>query len=172
MSLAQALAFTLREEGGQVDDPADHGGATNRGVTQSTYDGSRRGLGFVLRDVREISARETEDIYQTLYWGPAHCDELEPRLGICHFDWAVNHGVVGAIQTLQRALAVSPDGIFGPGTRRAAASAEPMITITRYLAVRRAWYRDRVKDEPDQTRFLAGWLGRMERLEAYLETLA
>ena len=31
------LAFTLREEGGYVDDPADPGGATNMGITLATY---------------------------------------------------------------------------------------------------------------------------------------
>jgi len=30
------LAFTLREEGGYVDDPADPGGATNMGITLAT----------------------------------------------------------------------------------------------------------------------------------------
>ncbi len=31
------LAFTLREEGGYVDDPADPGSATNMGITLATY---------------------------------------------------------------------------------------------------------------------------------------
>jgi lysozyme family protein len=31
------LAFTLRQEGGHVDDPADPGGATNMGITLATY---------------------------------------------------------------------------------------------------------------------------------------
>jgi lysozyme family protein len=31
------LAFTLREEGGYVDDPADIGGATNMGITLASY---------------------------------------------------------------------------------------------------------------------------------------
>jgi len=31
------LAFTLRAEGGYVDDPADPGGATNMGITLATF---------------------------------------------------------------------------------------------------------------------------------------
>jgi lysozyme family protein len=31
------VTFTLREEGGYVDDPSDPGGATNMGVTLATY---------------------------------------------------------------------------------------------------------------------------------------
>lgn len=172
MSLAQALAFTLKEEGGYVDDPDDHGGATNHGVTQGVYDSYRRGLGVAPGDIREMSAQETADIYRTVYWAPAHCEELEPRLGVCHFDWAVNHGVTGALQTLQLALALPADGVFGPATRAAVDFANAEAAIARYLAARRTWYLDRVKDEADQARFLDGWLGRVGRLQAYLETLA
>lgn len=171
MSFTQALAFTLREEGGYVDDPADHGGATNRGVTQKTYDDYRRSRGLALRSVRGMDALETAAIYQHLFWEPAHCAELETHLAICHFDWAVNHGVTGAIRTLQSALGISADGIFGPGTRGAAESADADKALSQYLALRRAWYLERVKAEPDQARFLAGWLGRVDRLQAYLGTL-
>ena len=31
------LAFTLKEEGGYSDNPADPGGATNMGITLATY---------------------------------------------------------------------------------------------------------------------------------------
>jgi len=31
------LAFTLRQDGGYVDDPADPGGATNMGIILATY---------------------------------------------------------------------------------------------------------------------------------------
>lgn len=172
MSFSQALAFTLKEEGGYADDPADHGGATNHGITQATYDTYRQHKGLPVRSVRDIEDHEIADIYQAMYWLPAHCGELETRLGICHFDWAVNHGVHGAVATLQQAIGVPPDGIFGPATRAALASKPPEQTVASYLAIRRRWYTDRVKAEPDQAKFLAGWLGRVDRLEHYLGNLA
>lgn len=171
MSLAQALAFTLKEEGGFVDDPADHGGATNRGVTQATYATYRHNKGLSLRSVGDIEDHEAADIYQAMYWVPAHCGELEAHLGICHFDWAVNHGVQGAMATLQQSLGVPADGVFGPVTRRALDSELPGQVVIRYLELRRRWYRDRAQAEPDQAKFLMGWLGRVERLDSYLENL-
>ena len=36
--LQTALQFTLREEAGYVNNPRDHGGPTNHGITQTTYD--------------------------------------------------------------------------------------------------------------------------------------
>lgn len=171
MSFSQALAFTLKEEGGYVDDPMDHGGATNHGITQSAYDIYRLNNGLGPRSVRNIEDAETTDLYRNLYWIPARCGELETRLGICHFDWAVNHGVVGAVHTLQEALGVAPDGMFGSATAEVAACADAAKSVVRYLALRRAWYLARVKAQADQRRFLAGWLARVDRLQAYLEKL-
>lgn len=169
MSFEQALTFTLREEGGYVDDPDDHGGATNHGVTQKTYDGYRKARKLTPCDVRDIGDREVADLYQQLFWLPAHCDELAAPLGICHLDWAVNHGVPGAIRTLQGALTLPVDGVFGPATRAAADAMVPMDAVSHYLELRCAWYLAYSQANPRQAKFLPGWLGRVERLRAYLE---
>lgn len=171
MSLAKALAFTLPAEGGFVDNPHDDGGATNHGITQATYDEYRTEHGTGLESVEHITDGEVADIYQSIYWQPAHCDELSPKLGICHFDWAVNHGVHGAIETLQETLAVTADGVFGPRTRAALETQPEATLIPEYLILRREWYQQRVKDRPDQAEFLHGWLKRVDQLEAFLETL-
>ena len=149
MSFQQALAFTLREEGGYVDKPLDHGGATCRGVTQHTYDIYRQGKALPAVSVAQIQDQEVQDIYREMYWGPARCDALPIALGVCHFDWAANHGVTGAEVTLKQS------------------GLDPQ----RYNALRREWYRARVEAHPDQGAFLKGWLGRVDRLDAYVEEL-
>lgn len=172
MSLEQALAFTLPAEGGFVDNPADHGGATNRGVTQRVYDQYRAGLHLPIQSVAQLSNSEVSDLYHTLYWNPAHCFALATRLGIAHMDWAVNHGVTGAIKTLQQACAVLPDGIFGPHTLDAINAQSETSIVNEYLLLRREWYQQRAKDHPDQAEFLAGWLKRVDQLAAYVGGLA
>lgn len=149
MSFGQALIFTLQEEGGYVANPSDDGGATCHGVTQRTYDAYRLSLNLPSRSVADIQDPEARDIYQRMYWGPAGCDALPDALGICHFDWAVNHGVAGAKTTLLQTV----------GDWRA------------YNQLRRTWYRVRVEARPDQEVFLKGWLGRVDRLDAYVEGL-
>lgn len=171
MSLSQALAFALKEEGGYVDDPDDHGGATNHGVTQDTYDHYRMNHGLQIKDVHEIADHEVADIYESMYWIPAHCAELPPKLGICHFDWAVNHGVHGAIETLQESVYVPADGVFGPQTRKAIEEEPEDETIKEYLLLRHEWYEAWVRKHPDQAKFLVGWCARVERLAKYLESL-
>ena len=117
-NLQTALTFTLHEEGGLVDNPADPGGRTNHGITQATYNRYRNSLSLQAGDVADISDYDVEAIYSEMYWTPAHCPDLRLKLAVCHFDWAVNHGVTGAVLTLQTALGVTADGYLGHKARR------------------------------------------------------
>lgn len=166
----QALAFTLPQEGGYVNDPNDSGGATNKGVTQATYDAWRDAEKQPLRSVELLTSAEAADLYQAMYWNPGHCADLPLRLAICHFDWTVNHGVSGALKTLQNAVGAVSDGEWGPATGAAVAQA-PDFTWHAYINLRRAWYTQRVQQKPDQARFLPGWLNRCDSLQKYLEAL-
>lgn len=192
MSFEQALKFVLKEEGGFVDNPRDPGGATNKGIIQNTYNTYRTNKSLPLRSVRDIEDHEVSDIYQSVYWIPAHCAELKTRIGICHMDWSANHGVShftwakehnvipqeawdkgirGAIETLQEAVGVMNDGIFGPKTRLAIELEDEFELMKNYNNLRREWYKHRVVTRPDQAEFLSDWLGRVDRLEAYCESL-
>lgn len=171
MSLDTALAFTLHEEGGYVNNPLDHGGATNHGITQATYDSYRSSLKLAPQDVQLITDSDVRTIYDEMYWQPAKCPQMHSPLDCTVFDWAVNGGVPRAIQTLQDVLGLPGDGIFGPKTAAALAIADVYETCKAYNQIRREWYQNRVKQKPDQQIFLKGWLGRVDRLEAYCETL-
>jgi lysozyme family protein len=170
MTFDEALRFTLGEEGGYVDDPRDRGGATNRGVTQATYDSWRGSNELATQDVRSISENEVRDLYRERFWDAGHCGELPPRLAAAHFDWCVNHGVGGALRTLQQTLGAVVDGLWGPATASAAANSSPAASI-RYDALRRQWYLKRVAEAPEQAGFLKGWLKRVDRLDSYIERL-
>jgi lysozyme family protein len=170
-TLATALQFTLKEEGGYVDNPADHGGATNHGVTQATYDAWRDNLKQARQSVKSISDADVQGIYSFMYWIPSHCDALSSALSICQFDWCVNHGAKGATVTLQQALNVTADGAYGPGTAAALAAQDRGTFWQSYNNLRRNWYRAWVQTHPDQGQFLKGWLGRVDRLDAFVGAL-
>lgn len=171
MSLDTALAFTLKEEGGYVNNQHDSGGETNHGITHATYDAYRDSIKQPRQSVQLITDAEVRTIYDEMYFQPAKCPQMHSPLDCVVFDWAVNGGVPRAIQTLQDALGVPGDGIFGPHTAAALASADVWDTCKAFNNIRREWYQNRVKQKPDQQVFLAGWLGRVDRLEAYCETL-
>jgi lysozyme family protein len=169
MGFDEALRFTLGEEGGYVDDPRDRGGATNQGVTQASYDSWCRSRRLAAQDVRLISGSDVRDLYRERFWHAGHCEELPMPLAVAHFDWCVNHGPGGALVTLQQAVGVAADGLWGPATVSAAANT-PAAHI-RYDALRRQWYLKRVAEAPDQAAFLKGWLRRVDRLDTYIEGL-
>lgn len=149
------------------------------GVTQSVYDPYRKSKDLPLQTVAAISDAEVADIMQSEYWNPARCDQMPMRLAVCMFDWAFNHGVHGAIETLQTCLGVPADGLFGAQTSEALHHTLDLETpnaphglVFRFLDARREWYhnaviRDAVTYGPD----LQGWLNRVNALEAYIKTL-
>ncbi|HEV7164709.1 MAG TPA: glycosyl hydrolase 108 family protein [Gammaproteobacteria bacterium] len=171
-SIATALKFTLKEEGGFVDNPHDHGGATNHGITQATYDTWRDRHTLPRRSVESIADAEVRGIYDEMYWTPGHCATLSAALAVAHFDWCVNHGCTGAVMTLQQVLGIKADGSFGPLTRGTLAAKDHGELWQSYNDLRRGWYRARVVAHPDQAVFLKGWLARVGRLDSYLAALA
>jgi lysozyme family protein len=159
-----ALAFVLRWEGGYVDNKADPGGATNKGVTQAVYDAWRRQSGIATQDVRLLGDAELRSIYQGGYWTPARCDGLKERLDLVEFDTSVNMGVHRAIRFLQSAVGCDVDGNFGPGTQRAVDAADAGLTLAAYCDAREQYYRELVKKNADLGAFLKGWLNRLNSL--------
>ena len=153
------LALVLKDEGGNDDDPADHGGRTSRGITQREYDAWRAENGQPARDVWSADQAEIEAIYRDEYWQP-WCDLLPVGIDYLYFDMAVNAGPHQATVLLQRALGVTDDGRIGPVTRGAIKGANPVTLIHDYSDAKRKFYFSL-----DQPRFTRGWLNRTDHVE-------
>lgn len=166
-----ALRFTLKWEGGYVDDPDDPGGATNFGITQATYDAWRQKHKFALRPVEHIIPEEVSAIYEAEYWREAGCGYLPPKAAVAHFDAAVNVGPKQAIRFLQAAIGSQADGKFGSLTRKALSQIEETKLIFRMLEERREFYAQLVVRKPKLKKFLQGWNNRITALDKYLQTL-
>lgn len=149
-----SLAAVLKNEGGNDDDPADHGGRTSRGITQREYDAWRKLKAQPVRDVWTATDTEVAAIYHDEYWMP-YCDEFPKGIDYLYFDMAVNAGPRRAAILLQRALGVADDGRIGPITRLAVRSAEPVKLISQYSDAKRAFYLSL-----HQPKFTRGWLNR------------
>ena len=158
-----ALAFVLRWEGGFVDDPADHGGRTMKGLTQNVYDAWRASQGKPPGDVKNIANDELGAIYQNNYWRKALCNVLQSNIDLVQFDTAVNMGPVRAVKMLQQAVGVGVDGNFGQETQKACDACNPPDTVARYCSIRENLYQ-RFAQAPGQDRFLAGWMNRLNAL--------
>lgn len=160
--LTHALDFTLRWEGGYVNDPADPGGATNKGVTQSTYDAWRAGKKLPKQPVRQITHSEVGAIYESRYWNACRCGELPAPVDLVVFDTAVNCGVGRASRWLQQALGVGADGEVGPKTVAAAQAHHAPVELARQVSrLRAAHYSAIVASNPKLKKFLNGWTNRL-----------
>ena len=81
----KALAFTLKWEGGYVDNPLDKGGITNYGISQRHYPNL---------DIKNLTLEKVKEIYECHYWTRAGCPWMkDEKLAIVAFDTAVNCGV-------------------------------------------------------------------------------
>lgn len=135
------LPLTLRQEGGNSNDPHDPGGRTHEGIIQREYDRYRQSKNLLLQSVYLASDIEVQDIYLNSYWLP-HCPDLPAGLDMAFFDQCVNEGPREATLLLQRALGIGADGMFGPNTLTAVRSITDIKTvIVKYSDARRAFYR-------------------------------
>jgi len=154
-SFAHSLAAVLKEEGGNDDDPQDHGGRTSRGITQREYDAWRSAHGQGPIDVWTAPQEDIVAIYHEEYWQP-WCDSLPSGIDYLYFDFSVNAGPVRAAIVLQRALGLPADGRIGPVTRAAIKSADPKKLLFDFSDQKAAFYRSL-----HQPHFIKGWLNRV-----------
>jgi len=151
-----AVAFTLAQEGGWSDDPADPGGATMYGITLLVFRAWRHDPRTTPDELHAISMAEVDAIYEGLYWNPVRGSSLLPGVGLAVFDAAVNLGVRRAAMLLQRSVGVTEDGAIGPDTLNAIIRVTPGTLLARLSGEREAFYRS-CKEFPI---FGRGWLAR------------
>lgn len=156
-----------------MNDPDDPGSATNRGITQATYDAWRARKSWPKRDVRSITDAEVEQIYEAMYWDAASCSQYDPLLGIAVFDCAVHSGVSRAVRLLQLVAGTREDGLWGPKSAAAlratiethgGSRAGIAAVISAYLDRREEFLREVVKRRPKSQKYLDGWLNRLNDL--------
>lgn len=142
----KALLFTLTWEGGYVNDPDDSGGATNKGITNTLYQQYLFDTNQKIKNVKDITSLEAENIYFRYFWLPLHADGLDPKLAIASFDWAVNSGVSRVIPFLKSGSDYS-----------------------KLIEQRESFYR--TIGVGKRAKFLKGWLNRVTALKEYLRSL-
>src|ERR1700676_2098174 len=138
-SWKQSLAWALKSEGGNSDDPVDPGGRTHDGVTQNEYNAYCTIAGLPHGDVYACPDPVRDDIYHRSYWLP-YCPTLPPGPDYIFFDECVNAGLHEAALVLQRALGVTADGQIGVITSAAIVAAKSAELIDAMSAQRVAVY--------------------------------
>lgn len=144
-----ALEFVLKWEGGYVNNPNDLGGATNKGITQYTYDNWKKNRNEQTKNVRYITDKEVEEIYYKNYWRNTDCPKMSPKFAVLAFDTAINMGQARVKQFLKVAQWKSPEKFIE-------ARKQKYIEFSKY---------------GNQKIFLQGWLNRLSSLEKLIKTI-
>lgn len=174
MKIDDIISGIIQREGGYVNHPADRGGATCWGITESVA--RSNGYRGEMQDMPRAFAR---DVYLRRYWldpGFGTVDDLSASLAEELADTGVNMGPATAIKFLQRALNVlnqeqrlfpdiAADGQLGPATLGALGRylkhrgrAGELVLLTAVNCLQGARYIELAENKPSQEAFVFGWL--------------
>lgn len=159
------IDFVLQWEGGFVDNPADPGGKTNHGITQTIYNKWLADNKKSKADVKDISLDTVKTIYFDRYFKVIpEVDILSIELLQVLFDTAVNFGLSGMVIFLQEALSVEMTGFYGDTTREKFLKNNSKDFALKIVENRKKYRYTRCLENPSQNVFLQGWLNRDEAL--------
>jgi type VI secretion system secreted protein VgrG len=161
----------LKNEGGFVNDPDDSGGATNKGIAWATwkkYAKEDLGVEPTLGNLKNLTTKQAEVIYQKRYWGPSGFAAVkDPKLALMTYDWSITSS--GAGKQVQKLLNsefgqnVNVDGAFGPKTIQAMNNVTDSDKLTNRIAeIRKDYYNNLAQTRPANAKFLKGWLNRVD----------
>jgi len=165
------LPILLKHEGGFVNNPADPGGATNKGITLATFTEFADKLLHVaptLENLKAMSDASAGVIYKFQYWDKTFADEIALQdLANIIVDFRVNAGA-NAIKLLQRVLndlgatpALAVDGGMGPTSLKCLQATDQVAIYRKYRAGRIDYYNQLVQNQPSLKPFLTGWMNRV-----------
>lgn len=166
------IGYVLQNEGGYTNDPNDHGGATNFGITAPDVAKFRRvPLSSITNTMMfHLSKVEAEAIYMSQYWNPLKLDQVADHgKAVCIFDTGVNRGISVGAKYAQRVCnllggALVVDGDIGLHTLAAINQSDRKAFIKTYESLVQAAYDAIIAHNPSQEVFRRGWMARARRL--------
>lgn len=159
------IPFILKWEGGYVNDKYDKGGATNKGITISTFR-HFYGSKMTIDNLKNITDEQWEKIFLVGFWRPFRADDIKCQsiANIC-VDWAWASGAVTAIKQVQKVLGVPVDGIVGDITIDAINNSDAEELFNQLKKARIDFVNAIVRNNPSQARFSRGWVNRINDIE-------
>lgn len=151
--MADTITDIEKREGPETNDPADHGGRTKYGISETANPD-------LWQDGPPTEAQSRERYEQRYVKGPGFDNIADKQLREQLIDYGVNSGPAIAIKKLQEILHVDVDGILGPQTLAALSTLHPDDANTALVVARVKMIGKIVTNSPSQLKFLNGWLDR------------
>lgn len=175
------VAKVLESEGGYANSRYDRGGATNHGISSSTWNAFAKkhiGVEPTVENLKKLTPEGAKKIYREEFWKPSRAGEIDdPVIRQLYFDFYINSGRDAAVRNLQRAInqlggQVDVDGFIGPETIEVLnRHPNPGEIYEQYRKNRIANYHKIVDNDESQRKFLDGWINRMDKFKSYDEML-
>ena len=170
-NIDKLIPHIIKWEGGAkyTNDPLDRGGATKYGITLNTlisthYDTNRDGKVNV-DDVKALQLEDFKKILKRQYWDRWQADKINNQsIANLLVDWLWGSGVNG-IKIPQRLLGVPADGVVGAKTINALNGANQRLIYNKVWQARKEFYENIVKNNSNQSKWLKGWLNRLNDLK-------
>ena len=156
----KAVDYVIKNEGGYVFDQNDYGGATKFGISQKA---------FPALNIRELSLEDAIEIYHKDFWLKGKFEQIpDENVASQLFDLSVNLGIRATTIVLQRALRsvginVVEDGLLGSQTLSGVIFSKPSNLLAAIKSEAAGYYRLIAAKNPQQQKFLNGWLNRAYR---------
>lgn len=161
-----AYKLTAKWEGGYANVTGDRGGETYAGISRK-YHATWKGWVIVDRNkplkwnqiIKDDALHQMiRDFYYFNFWTNISCEHFESQdTANFVYDWHVNSGR-SAIKSIQSTLGLVNDGVVGKMTIKAINEAD----LNTLIDARVGFVENIVERDPDQEKFLAGWLARIE----------
>lgn len=165
-----AIDFTLRWEGGYVNDPDDSGGETYRGISRvhnpnwsgwKIIDQRNPFEGQIYHDLED----DIKSFFRIHYWDRIKAGNIcNDKIAAYVFDWYVHSGN-NATKVIQRIVGTTQDGILGNQTIRAINNFNGALYEPLRMA-RISYYKSIVKNKPAKAKSLNGWLNRVNDFDS------
>lgn len=158
------IPFILKWEGGFSNHPLDKGGATNKGITISTF---RQffGKNATVEQLKNMTDEQWETILRRGFWDKFGADDIvnQSVANMC-VDWAWCSGAATAIRRVQRLAGVKADGIVGRVTLEAINGKNGKEFFEAVKAGRLSFVEAIVRRDPSQKVFVKGWRNRISSI--------
>lgn len=169
-NIDKLIPHILKWEGGSkfTNDPLDRGGATKYGITLNTlisnhYDINHDGKVNV-DDVKALQLEDFKKILKKQYWDRWQADNINNQsIANLLVDWLWGSGKWG-ITIPQSILGVPADGIVGEKTINALNASNQKDIYNKVWQARKQFYYNIAKNNPSQSKWLKGWLNRLNDL--------
>lgn len=168
--ISKLVPIILKWEGKYSDDPLDRGGATNMGVTISTWKSvgyDKDGDDDIDKDDMKLLNKEDFKLVLKIYWDRWKADQIKNQsVANILVDWVWGSGVWG-IKIPQRILGLTQDGVVGPKTLAAINLRDQQELFNSIYKARLQFLDNIVKNNPSQKRFIKGWKNRLADFKFY-----